>query len=65
MHAQNQSRPARSENQSAIESPTPIIGMPLTESVELMPTLRPSQPLSLFHNVILPESGVPFSPLND
>ncbi len=65
MHAPNQQRPARSGNQPVVESLDPIIRWPQPESLASKSALKPSLPRSFFHNVILPESDVPFSPLND
>jgi hypothetical protein len=36
-----------------------------SEAIEIKPANIPSQRFSVFDNIILPERGVPFSPLND
>ncbi len=54
-----------SENETRIEVRTQAGRWQQPETVKLQPAFVPSQPYSFFYNVILPESGVPFSPLND
>lgn len=65
MHAFKQQPPTHSESHLALEIPAKIIRRPKAEALELAPVIKPGSSRSFFHNVILPKSGVPFSPLND
>jgi hypothetical protein len=56
-------RPTRLEKKSGVKLPAQPEHRPQPEAIELV--LTPRAPLSFFHNVILPEFGVPLSPLND
>jgi len=65
MHALKQQRLAHPDSQLATEALAKIIHRPQSDALLLAPVIKPGPSRSFFHNVTLPESGVPFSPLND
>ena len=65
MQSQIKSRTTVSESETKIEVRTQTGRWQQPEVVKLKQAFVPSQSCSFFHNVILPGSGVPFSPLND
>jgi hypothetical protein len=65
MNALKQQRPTHPDNQLATEAPPKVIRRPQAEALALAPVIEPGPSRSFFHNVTLPQSGVPFSPLND
>jgi hypothetical protein len=65
MHAFKQQCPTRPKSQLATETPAKIIRRPKAEVLVLAPVIKPGPSRSFFYKIILPESGVPFSPLND
>jgi hypothetical protein len=58
-------RPTQLEKKFGVKLPAQPEHRPQPKAFELVLALASRAPLSFYHNVIPPKSGVPFSPLND